>query len=204
MKYIAVRLFTFHFSLLPFYFCLFTFALLPAACNRAPAPVSVPNSPVTRNSKPQTNLSMPPAKPIGEMAWTALDGKTANLAAFKGKAVILDFWATYCPPCREEIPHLSELQAKYGTDKLQVVGLNVGGDEDRPLIAEFARQYKIAYPLGVPEDALEQFIFSETDVIPQTAIFDRSGVMVKKIVGFSAAIRLELDAAVEQALGSRQ
>ena len=117
-----------------------------------------------------------------------------------GKAVILDFWATYCPPCREEIPHLNSLLAKYGADNLQIVGLNVGGAEDLPRIPEFVKNTKIDYPIAFPEDELTHFVFGTRDDIPQTAVFDRKGKMITKIVGFSPAIQKELDAAVEQAL----
>ena len=137
------------------------------------------------------------------MTWTGSDGMPATLASFRGKAVILDFWATYCPPCIEEIPHLNELQAKYGVENLQVIGLNSGGSEDRPKIAAFVQQHKITYPIAFPDDDLEAFIFSETDAIPQTAVFDRTGKLVTKIIGFDATIKRDLDAAVATAVGSK-
>lgn len=119
-----------------------------------------------------------------------------------GKAVILDFWATYCPPCREEIPHLNSLMAKYGSDNLHIVGLNVGGEDDRPEIPKFVAATKFDYPIAFPEDALTRFIFAERDDIPQTAVFDRRGKMIAKIIGFSPAIQKELDTAVEQAVAT--
>ncbi len=136
------------------------------------------------------------------MTWAGADGKAVSLDQLKGKAVILDFWATYCPPCIEEIPHLNELQAKYGVDNLQVIGLNSGGLEDRPKIADFAKLHKITYPIAFPDDDLEAFIFSETDAIPQTAVFDRTGKLVTKIIGFDPTIKRDLDTAVETALKS--
>lgn len=143
---------------------------------------------------------MPPAKPLGEMTWTSADGKQTQFADLRGKAVILDFWATYCPPCVDEIPHLNELQAKYGADKLQVVGLNVGGPEDRPKIPAFAKQLKISYPIAFPEDALLSFVTGDDDRIPQTAVYDRDGKLVLKIIGFDDSIRRDLDAAVQTAI----
>lgn len=145
---------------------------------------------------------MPPSKPLTEMSWTNADDRVQKITDFAGKAVILDFWATYCEPCKREIPHLNSLIAKYGADNLHIVGLNVGGEEDRPKIPAFVASTKIDYDVAFPEDALVNFIFSERSDIPQTAIFDRQGRMVKKIVGFSPAIQLELDAAVEQAIRS--
>jgi thiol-disulfide isomerase/thioredoxin len=139
-------------------------------------------------------------KPLTEMSWTKEDDRVEKLGDLKGKVVLLDFWATYCKPCREAIPHLNSLQAKYGSDVLQVIGLNVGGPEDRGEIPKFLRETQIDYPIAFPEDALTNFIFASRSDIPQTAIFDRQGVMVSKIVGFSPAIQKELDAAVEAAV----
>ena len=134
------------------------------------------------------------------MSWTDSNDRVQKVSDLNGKAVILDFWATYCPPCRQEIPHLNSLIAKYGADNLQVVGLNVGGEEDRPEIPKFIQTTKLDYPLAFPEAELSRFIFSDRDDIPQTLVIDRSGRIVKKIAGFSPAIQTELDAAVEQAL----
>ena len=125
--------------------------------------------------------------------------KTFN-ANYKGKVVILNVWATYCEPCKREIPHLNSLLAKYGADKLHIVGLNVGGEEDRPKIPAFIAATKVDYALAFPEDELSNMIFATQSEIPQTAIFDRQGRMVKKIVGFSPAIQRELDDAIEQAM----
>lgn len=167
--------------------------LLSWDCRPAAPPVSVSNQPVTAGDRQ-------PMKPISEMSWTDSDQRVQKLSDLSGKAVILDFWATYCPPCREEIPHLNSLLVKYGADNLHIVGLNVGGAEDLPRIPEFVKNTKIDYPIAFPEDELTRFIFTTRDDIPQTAVFDRKGKMVAKIVGFSPAIQKELDAAVEQAV----
>ncbi len=137
------------------------------------------------------------------MSWTDSESRVQKLGDLKGKAVILDFWATYCPPCKEEIPHLNSLIAKYGADNLHIVGLNVGGKEDLALIPQFVASTQIDYPIAFPEDELSRFIFAERDDIPQTAVFDRKGKMITKIAGFNPAIQKELDAAVEQALSGQ-
>jgi thiol-disulfide isomerase/thioredoxin len=186
-----------------FAFCLFTFAfLLLTGCRQAAAPVSVSNKPVSINNIPQTNAPLPPTKPIEEMYWAKFDGQTQKLKELQGKAVILDFWATYCPPCIEEIPHLKELQKKYGKENLEIIGLHVGGDEDRPKVPAFAEKLKIDYPLATPEDQLIRFIFGSDTAIPQTAVFDRNGKLITKITGFDANIKKQLDEAVEQAVKS--
>ena len=184
-------------------FCLLTFAfLLSTACRPAAAPVTISNRPISINDRPTTNVPMPPSKPITEMSWTSTEDKVQKVADLKGKAVILDFWATFCEPCRREIPHLNSLITKYGAENIQIVGLNVGGDEDRIEIPKFVANTKIDYPIAFPDNELSRFIFSERDDIPQTLVLDRSGKVVTKIIGFSPAIQIDLDAAVEQAIKS--
>lgn len=185
-------------------FCLFTFSLFAlSGCRPAAAPVSVGDKPVSINERRTTNAPLPPSKPFTEMSWTNADERVQKLSDLNGKAVILDFWATYCEPCKREIPHLNSLIAKYGKDRLHIVGLNVGGEEDRPQIPAFLAKTKIDYEIAYPEDALSNVIFAERSDIPQTAIFDRQGKLLKKIVGFNDQIQKELDAAVEAAVGAQ-
>lgn len=176
--------------------------MISIGCRPAAAPVSVGNRPVSINDRPTTNLPMAPTKPLSEMSWTDSNDRVQKISDLKGKAVILDFWATYCAPCREAIPHLNSLVAKYGPDNLLVVGLNVGGQEDRLKIPQFLATTRIDYAIASPEDALSNFIFAERSEIPQTAVFNRNGEMIEKLIGFNPAIQKQLDAAVEKAVNS--
>jgi thiol-disulfide isomerase/thioredoxin len=188
-----------------FVFLLFISSLfLASACRPSAAPVAIGNKPISINDVRQTNVPMPPSKPLGEMTWTIFDGKTnadANdqkLKDLQGKVVVLDFWATYCPPCLEEIPHLKALQKQYGKENLEIIGLHVGGEEDRPQVPTFAEKLQIDYALATPEDALTNFVFSTQNDIPQTAVFDRSGKLVEKFVGFDETIKKRLDETIEK------
>jgi thiol-disulfide isomerase/thioredoxin len=176
-------------------------AAFSAACQRAAPPIAVSNQPVSINDRPTTDRPVT-TKPLGEMSWTDGQARVQKLSDLKGKAVILDFWATFCPPCRKEIPHLNSLIAKYGKENLQIVGLNVGGPEDKPEIPKFIATTRMDYPIAYPEDDLSRFIFEDQDDIPQTAVFDREGRMIAKIVGFSPEIQKKLDDAVEKAIQS--
>ena len=179
-------------------------AAFSLGCRPAAAPVSVSNRAVSVNGVRAKDAETKPTKPVTEMNWTTFDGQVQKLKDFNGKVVILDFWATYCPPCIEEIPHLMELQAKHGADNLFIVGLHVGGEEDRPKVPAFVERLKINYPLAYPEDALASFIFGQDTAIPQTAVFDRKGKMVKKIAGFDASIKTQLDEAVAAAVATTE
>lgn len=160
---------------------------------------------------PRTNVPMPPvsashgngeatAAPAG--AWTQTDGRRATLEDLRGQVVVLDFWATYCPPCREEIPHLVRLQKDFGPQGLKVIGLNVGGEEDRPKVPEFVKLYKIQYQLADPEDeTVRSFLLS--DDIPQTFVIDRQGRVVEHVVGFDGEVANRLERAVSQALSTK-
>lgn len=180
---------------LPFAFCLIS------ACNPA-APVSISNQPVSINNVPRTNLPLPPLKNAGDLGWRSFAGENIKLADLKGKIVVLDFWATYCPPCLEEIPHLNDLQTKYG-ENIRVVGLHIGGAEDEARVPEFVQRLKIIYSLAYPEDALANALMGADNSIPQTFVFDKNGRLVKKLVGFDNFIKADLDAAIEQFINGK-
>jgi thiol-disulfide isomerase/thioredoxin len=181
-------------------FCLLPFALFFSACRPSASPVSVSNRPVSVNGVPQTNLPMPPLKNVENLGWQTFDNKQTKLGEMKGKVTVLDFWATYCPPCLEEIPHLVSLQEKYGAQGFEVVGLHVGGEEDRPRVPEFVEKLKMNYTLAYPEDDLTDALLGGNSAIPQTFVFGRDGKLIRKIVGFDSEKKAELDAAVEQAI----
>jgi len=173
-----------------------TMALI-ASCKPAAAPISISNRPVSVNDVRQPDT---PTKPVGQMSWTAMDGTEQRVGDMEGKVLVLDFWATYCEPCRQEIPHLNSIQAKYGANNVLVVGLNVGGDDDRPKIPTFVKELKVAYPVAFPDDDLLSYVSGDDDRIPQTAVFDRQGNLVQKFVGFDPTVQGQLDRAVESAL----
>lgn len=187
-----------------FAICLLSFALcLSLSCRPAAAPISVSNRPVSINNIPQqTNLPLPTTKNIENLGWETFAGEDKKLSEFKGKVLVLDFWATYCPPCLEEIPHLNSLQTKYG-ENIQIVGLHVGGDEDRLKVPEYVEKLKINYQLGYPEEELSSILFAGENAIPQTFVFNRQGKLVKKIVGFDEIEKVNLDDAIEQVINER-
>ena len=159
---------------------------------------------------PRTSLPMPPvatahgtAASAPRGAWTQLDGRRAALEDYRGQVVVLDFWATYCPPCREEIPHLVKLQRRFGPQGFHVIGLNVGGEEDQPKIPDFVRQYGIQYQLADPDDETVRLFLADDDRIPHTFVIDRQGRVVRDFVGYDGDAAAELEQAVATALSSK-
>lgn len=183
-----------------FSFFIFYFSLV-LACRPAAAPVSISNKPVSINNVPQTNLPLP-LKNVENLGWTLFDNRAVRLGDYRGKVVVLDFWATYCPPCLEEIPHLNDLKNKYGAD-LQIVGLHIGGDEDKARVPEFVERLKIQYDLAYPQDELSAALMGNESAIPQTFVFNRTGRLTKKIIGFDNFIKADLDRSIEQAINEK-
>ncbi len=111
-----------------------------------------------------------------------LDGKTVRLSDFKGKPVLIDFWATWCPPCRASIPEIEKLYKKYSSKGLVVFGISLDeGDWDA--VKSFAAEVGITYPvLKANEDVASQF---QVRSIPMVVIFNKEGKIVKRYLGLS-------------------
>ncbi len=172
----------------------------PTGCYRKDSDSAEVPTPVL-NGPPRTTFPMPPTD-AAEMGWMTADDQRAKLADYKGRVLVLDFYATWCVPCRQSIPHLIDLQGRFGSQGLEIVGLNVGGPEDRVKIPEFSKELNIEYPLGVPDKSLTDLFLSDTDVIPQTFVFDRAGKLVKRFIGYSATIAADLEQTIQTALAS--
>ena len=176
--------------------------VLLASCNATDVKVSEKKTPVVSAPPGNTTYPMPPLEvsSIKNMGWTIADGNRSLFSEYKGKVLILDYYATWCNPCRKSVPHLIELQKKHGDQGLQVIGLNVGGPQDLEKVPRFAREMGIQYPLAVPDDELVEFMLSDDSSIPQTFVFDREGMLVERVIGFSPAVGARIDSAVENAL----
>jgi thiol-disulfide isomerase/thioredoxin len=177
---------------------------LLAACGNAPAPVVVSKTETpTGKAMPRTSLPMPPASnSANAQSFTLMTDERVKLSDYQGKVVVLDFWATYCPPCRDEAPHLDALQKRFGNQGLLVFGLNVGGPDDRPLIPEFTDKLKLKYTFGFPDPEMTNLFMGSDDRIPQTLVFSRKGQLLKHFVGYDETVAPELDRTIEKAVTS--
>jgi cytochrome c-type biogenesis protein len=157
-----------------------------AACadaRRAPAPVDI-------------------GKPAPAYRAVAANGDSVSLAALRGKAVLLNVWATWCHPCRDEIPELQQLYERYRDRGLELVGVSVDAAGQEEAIGAFARQYGMTYPVWRDPDELVSATFFVVGV-PATFLIDRSGIVRWKKTGPIAHGDSTLMAAIERALDSR-
>lgn len=119
------------------------------------------------------------------------NGKTQALKQWQGKIIVLNFWATWCPPCREEMPELSVLNEKYQTKNVIVLGI---ATDDIGLVREFAKETKLSYPLLAADMAgseLGATLGNSQDVLPYTVIIKADGSVAKTIFGRLSMPELE-------------
>jgi len=124
------------------------------------------------------------APKVGEPqpAWhfTDLQGNVVTAESLRGKVVVLDFWATWCGPCKGEIPNLIKLEKQYGEQGLAIVGVAVEGSEAP--VRKYARTIGINYPVGLSNDQIYA-AFGQPDTIPANYLIDRNGVIRDARVG---------------------
>jgi cytochrome c biogenesis protein CcmG, thiol:disulfide interchange protein DsbE len=171
-----------------------SFASFISSCTQKPADNAA--TPVL-SGPPNTTFPMPPLKAHSEMGWVLNDGKRATLADYEGNVLVLDFYATWCAPCRKSIPRLIALEENYGPRGVRIVGLNVGGPDDRIKVADFAKELSIPYPLGFPDQALTDLFLSDDQTIPQTFVFGRQGQLVKRFIGYQESTGAELEKVIQ-------
>lgn len=127
------------------------------------------------------------------------DGKATQLASFHGKAVLLNFWATWCGPCKIEMPWLVDLQKKYGPDGLQIVGVAMDDTSDKE-IADFAHKMGVNYVVLKGTEKVGD-LYGGVDRLPLTYYIDRSGKVVDETIGLAGESVIE--DAIKRALAGK-
>ena len=143
--------------------------------------------------KPLAAETMPSPDPIFAATLTDFDGKPVALAGLKGKVVVLNFWATWCSPCRTEIPHLEEGHKKYGQRGVVFIGAAVEDSADS--VRDFAKAYNISYTVAMAGKdqgiALLQALGNKIAGLPFTVVLDRQGNVVAAKRGILTPARLQ-------------
>jgi thiol-disulfide isomerase/thioredoxin len=145
-------------------------------------------------SPPQPGVAAIAAGEIGsrlpEFSVKDLQGREISSADLRGKVVLIDFWATWCQPCKKEMPGYQKLVDRYGSHGLAVVGFKFDTmmDTEDPVL--FANKIGVRYPLAVAADDLKQK-FGGIEGLPTTMLYDRQGVLRKKAIGFEYTDAIE-------------
>ena len=152
-------------------------------------------------SRPNADASAPgvgtlKGKPAPDFELKSLEGKTIHLSDYHGKAVLLNFWATYCGPCKVEMPWLVELQKQYGPDGLQIVGVAMD-DASQEDIAKFAKDMGVNYPILVGKESVGDS-YGGIQFLPATFYIGRDGKFIDRVFGLKG--RGEIEDEVKTAL----
>lgn len=135
--------------------------------------------------------SMEPAKSIAkfdtpkqapDFTLQDVNGATHKLSDYRGKVVMLNFWATWCPPCRKEIPEFAELQQEYGAAGIQFVGIAMD-DEGATTVKPWLTTHPVSYPILLPDGKVAD-AYGVNASIPVTFVIDKDGMIQSNFVGW--------------------
>ncbi len=149
---------------------------------------------------PSNATALAPA--VMETPINLIDGASKKLSDYSGKVVVVDLWATWCGPCRQEIPHLVEIANNYKDRGVEVIGLtNEDPQEAAQTVRQFTQVFKINYPIGWATPQMQTGLMRGRNGIPQTFILGRDGKVRNHFVGFNAQISVpQMKAALEEAI----
>ncbi|MGF2616280.1 redoxin domain-containing protein [Rossellomorea vietnamensis] len=154
-------------------------------------PVSESPETVTTAEKLEEDKSIPGADlsevKEGELApdftLATIDGKSVSLSDYKGQKVILNFWATWCPPCKAEMPHMQKFYEENKDNGIEIVAVNLTNmDEGKPAIEQFVQDYELTFPVPLDEEG-DIGMQYQAFTIPTSYVIDTEGKIAKKIIG---------------------
>lgn len=129
-----------------------------------------------------------------------IDGNTFKLSDLKGKVLVVDLWATWCPPCRNEVPELVKMQTEYGSRGFEIIGLDIDQSDAPETVRGFIKEFGINYKVAYLEVELARSLMTGGN-IPQSLVVGRDGHVIMHFIGFDpGSTTKRLRAAVEQAL----
>ena len=138
-------------------------------------------------------------QPAPDFELQSLDGKNVKLSDFRGKALLLNFWATWCGPCKIEMPWFVELQKEYGPQGFQIVGVAMD-DASLEDIAKFAKEMGVNYPILIGKESVGDQ-YGGIPALPETFFIGRDGKMVDKIIGLKG--KGEIEESVKKSLNTQ-
>jgi peroxiredoxin len=138
-------------------------------------------------------------KPAPDFTLESLDGKQMSLSDLRGKAVLLNFWATWCGPCKIEMPWFVDLQNQYGAQGLQIVGVAMD-DASKEDIAKFAKDMGVNYPVLIGKEAVGD-AYGGVPALPESFFISRDGKIIDKIIGLKG--KSEIEDSIKKALSTQ-
>jgi peroxiredoxin len=154
---------------------------------------------MARRSGPTHPIGMGYGTPAPDFALQSLSGQSLRLSDLRGKAVLLNFWATWCTPCKIEMPWFVELQNEYGPQGLQIVGVAMD-DSSSDDIAKFAKDMGVNYPVLLGKEAVGD-AYGGVPALPESFFIGRDGKIVDKIMGLKS--RGEIEDSIRKALNTQ-
>lgn len=151
----------------------------------------------SKNAEPPSRVEIGKEAPM--YAARNLAGDSVSLALLRGKPVLLNVWATWCLPCKEEIPFLESLHGKHAAQGLQIIGVSVDARGDEEKINQFAKDFSMTYPIWRDPDERVNSRFLAIGV-PSTYLIDRNGILRWKHLGTLRATTPGFAAALEEVL----
>lgn len=136
-----------------------------------------------------------------ELKLKDLFGTEQSLSQYKGRIIVLNFWATFCEPCRAEMPDLAAIQNEYAALGLQVIGASTDDVADRAKILQFIKEAKVNFPVWMGASGADMSRFGLGEALPGTVVIDKNGKIVKVISGVvnAAELRKQIDSMLQTA-----
>jgi thiol-disulfide isomerase/thioredoxin len=135
-----------------------------------------------------------------ELTGTTLEGSSQALSSFRGKILVVNFWATWCVPCAHEMPLLADIQKRY-PEQVQVLALSIDDEQTRKQIPEFLRKHKVNFPVWTGASTIDMQKLGLGEAIPATAFLDPEGRVVGRVLG--QLRKRDLRPRIEWMLGER-
>jgi thiol-disulfide isomerase/thioredoxin len=130
-------------------------------------------------------------KPAPAFTLLDLNGKKVSLSDFKGHPLVVNFWGTYCAPCKLEMPWLEEFSHKYAAQGLEVVGVTYDSEVGVPTISKDVHKLGVTYPILLSTPKAEKDYLSDSEVLPMSFYLDRTGKVIAVTAGLGAKDDLE-------------
>lgn len=155
---------------------------------------SLLSTPGPVDAAPRTGQPTPNFKVV------SMAGQTISQENYRGHVLILDFFATWCQPCRQSIPHLVEMNRKYGRQGLQILGLSAGEDSERT-VREFTDEFRVNYPLALAGDATT--VDFGVRSVPVIYLVDKKGRIAEVYRGYSSEMARSLEQSIKRLLAEK-